>query len=500
MAANRRATFEKNIRRLVDDCPDDHINQMDRPTINDNLDKLRRNFDRFETEHLGLVGESKTVNETQAHDEKYVEIDEIATALRRKLAKRDLDLKKEEEIARQPQQANAIAPQQVEVNIKNPNVFNNIDDTWGTFYGDWNKWPDFRERFRANVHENDALTPVQKCQLLIKACKNAAKSTIGVDIAATEANYIRAWEQLHRVYQDDYLAIQQTVSKLLTFRDIQMASYNDLRAMSDMIHSVEGELSNFFDVKHWHPMIMFACLLRLDSETYEKWEVERQSMLAKKDERANNDAQIEQPNEQQQQRPNQNDDNSEGLVLPTLDQFKGFLERHSRILMHKHGQSRDSSIDKNQSRNRDSSANRSKTGAVPKGKSNQQESGPRHGQNSNQRRPMQKLPPCRLCNNDHGLFSCQIFRDMPFAERVEMVNKYNLCKVCFHIHEQGNCHINQHPCKKCHGQQTHNTLICPSREAEKRTAMLSVVGNSPNPITFSSQGNKRSHSDESQPQ
>lgn len=496
MAANRRAAFEKNIKRLVDDCPDDHIDQMDRPTVDDNLDKLRRNFDKFETEHLGLIGDAKTVVETQAHDDKYTEVDEIATTLRRKLAKRDLDLKKEEEAARQPQQANAAAPQQVEVNIKNPNVFGNIDDTWGAFYGDWNKWPDFRERFRANVHENDALTPVQKCQLLIKACKNAAKSTIGVDIAATEANYNRAWEQLHRVYQDDYLAIQQTVSKLLTFRDINMASYHDLRAMSDMIHSVEGELSNFFDVKHWHPMIMFTCLLRLDSETYEKWEVERQSMLTKKDDRQNNDVQMDQPNDQQQ-RQNQNDDNVEGPILPTLDQFKGFLERHSRILMHKHGQVRDSSMDRNQQRSRDPSQNRQKSGgAVPKQKPNQQENGSRQGQNSNQKRPMQKLALCRLCNNDHGLFSCQIFRDMPFVERVEMVNKHNLCKVCFHVHDQGSCHINQHPCKKCNGQQTHNTLICPSREAEKRTTMLSVVGNNPNPITFNKPGQKRSHAEQ----
>lgn len=94
MAANRRAAFEKNIKRLVDDCPDDHIDQMDRPTVDDNLDKLRRNFDKFETEHLGLIGDAKTVVETQAHDDKYTEVDEIATTLRRKLAKRDLDLKK----------------------------------------------------------------------------------------------------------------------------------------------------------------------------------------------------------------------------------------------------------------------------------------------------------------------------------------------------------------------------------------------------------------------
>lgn len=200
---------------------------------------------------------------------------------------------------------------------------------------------------------------------------------------------------------------------------------------------------------------------------------------------------------------NQNEDDAEEPKLPTLDQFKSFLERYSRILVHTKGQNRNE-LDKGQhrSRSRDQSANRHRTGAstgaISKGMASKSENDSRYNQGSNQRRPTNKLPLCRLCGADHGLFSCQIFRDMPFDEKIDLVNKHWLCKVCFHIHDQGDCHINQHPCKKCNNRQTHNTLICPSREAEKRTAMLSVVGNNPNPITFGKAGQKRSHGENTQ--
>lgn len=154
----------------------------------------------------------------------------------------------------------------------------NITDTWGSFHGDWDKWPDFREKFKANVHENDVLTSVQKCQLLIKACKGAAFATIGgKSLAATEANYARAWKRLHEVYTDDYLAVQQTVKRLLTTPAMQEANHDQIRRMLDMIHDVEGKLSSFFEVEHWQPIIMFTCLFRLDADTYEKWETERQA-------------------------------------------------------------------------------------------------------------------------------------------------------------------------------------------------------------------------------
>lgn len=489
MALQRRNQFEKNITRLRDACPDDQIQTMDRTKTEDSIAKLQRNFDNFEREHLQLVGEAKTANEITPLDEKYDEIDDMCTTLRLKLTARQHEINRAEAQAQRPTQTDDTTKQTIEVNLKSANLMSNITDTWGPFHGDYDKWPDFREKFKANVHVNDVLTPVQKCQLLIKACKGAAFATIGgKTLAATEANYVRAWKRLHEVYTDDYLAVQQTVKQLLTTTVMQEPNHDQIRRMLDMIHDVEGKLSNFFDVESWHPIIMFTCLFRLDADTYEKWETERQASAFRQQkpnqpqadamEEDRNDQPLVEVDENAVQKPN----------IPSLEKFKQFLETQCRVLVHKMGQM-NSAQNSNQSRSRDSSSNRSKpsqqTGAIPKTK-------PKSNDQQGARQPKRKLPPCRLCNEDHGMFKCDIFKSMPFDDRVELVRKHHLCEVCYHVHNPGDCYVTQRPCDKCPGEIYHNTQLCPTREADRRTStLMSVVGNAPEPITFSKPNNKR---------
>lgn len=485
MALSRRNQFERNIKRLIAECTDDLIKTMLQSSVDDNIIKIQRNFDKFEIEHLLLIAEAKTPQETQDHDDKYAEVDEQCSTLRQKLMQRALDLKKIADDARGPTPANIAAPQTVEVNLKSANLLSNIDDTWGTFHGEWDKWPDFREKFKANVHENDVLTPVQKCQLLIKACKGAAFASIGgKDLAATEANYLRSWQHLHEVYTDDYLAIQQTLKKLIAFKPIQEATYQQLRRMLDMIHEVEGWLSNFFEIKHWEPIIMFICLFRVDAATYEKWETERQNLSPRnKATEDQNDVNMADVGDDQAQV--QADEEPKGPAIPSLKQFKKFLECRARILLHQQGQGEPSS--NQQSRSRDSSLNRqrptSNTGAIPKVRPKTEQEG--------SKRSYKKLPLCRLCNEDHGLFKCPKFLNMSFDERIDMVKTNKLCPVCFHSHAEGECYVDQRPCNRCNGRKYHNTIVCPTREAEKRTTFMSVVGNSPEPLTFRDRSNKR---------
>lgn len=334
------------------------------------------------------------------------------------------------------------------------------------------------------------LSPVQKCQLLIKAWKGAALATIGgKTLAATETNYIRAWKRLHEVYTDEYLAVQQTVKQLLTTSTMQEPSHDQLRRMLDMIHDVEGKLSSFFNVEEWHPIIMFTCLFWLDSDTYEKWETERQAAAFRSIEpkpSQDPDA-MEQDQNAQQQPQAEGDDDQKKHNIPSLEVFKQFLETQCRVLVHKMGQM-GSTQTPLQSHSRDSSSNRlrpnEKTGAIPKNK-------PKPNDQRSGRPPNRKLPLCRLCNEDHALFNCDTFERMTFEEKVDYVRRHRLCEVCFHVHASGECHIkNQRQCNKCPGGVYHNTKICPTREAEKRTTLMSVVGNKPEPITFNKQ-NKR---------
>lgn len=188
------------------------------------------------------------------------------------------------------------------------------------------------------------------------------------------------------------------------------------------------------------------------------------------------------------------EEEDKGPTIPTLGQFKDFLDRQARILMHKNEQARNERPKNNQpTRSRDSSRDSHRdqrpkgqnySGTIPKVKPNTY---------NNQSRP--KLPLCRMCGDDHGLFKCKEFLNLSFEDKLGYVERHHLCKVCFHRHDKGQCSVEQRPCYRCPGHPLHNTLICPSREADKRTTMMSVVGNSPTPIAFP-KGQKR-HGDRS---
>lgn len=493
MAQQRRTAFETNITRICDACPDDQISVMDRPKTEDTIAKLQRNFEKFETEHLVLIGEAKTAAETTTLSEKYEEIDDRCTAVRIKLIARQLELTQAEAHAQRPMPVDA--GQERSIILKSANLMSNITDTWGPFHGDWDKWPDFREKFNANVHENDVLTPVQKCQLLIKACKGAALATIGgKSLAASEANYARAWKRLHEVYTDDYLAVQQTVKQLLSTQAMQEPNHDHIRRMLDTIHEVEGKLSSYFDVEQWHPIILFTCLFRLDPDTYEKWETERATAFRQSEAMTNaTGAQAMDDDQNAQGGPEGQGENAKKHNIPSLHVFKQFLETQSRVLIHKMGQS-GTLLDSSQSRSRDSSSNRSKqsskTGAIPKAKPNDQR-GAVGG-------PGKKLALCRMCQEDHGMFSCVIWKAKPFDWKVDYVRRHQLCEVCYHKHGPGECAVkNQRPCTDCPGNPLHNTQLCPTREATRRTTMMSVVGNVPEPLTFSKSSSKRRNDERS---
>lgn len=104
-----------------------------------------------------------------------------------------------------------------------------------------------------------------------------------------------------------------------------------------------------------------------------------------------------------------------------------------------------------------------------------------------------QLPPCKLCSANHGLYHCTKFLEMPFAEKENTLKAHKLCEICLFFHKEGECRQPKRKCEKCNKNPPvfHNTLLCPTREAERRTTLMSVVGNAPPPLTFPEKPRKR---------
>lgn len=70
--------------------------------------------------------------------------------------------------------------------------------------------------------------------------------------------------------------------------------------------------------------------------------------------------------------------------------------------------------------------------------------------------------PCPACGEtSHRLRNCDEFREMDYAERMELVEEKNLCHLCLCSHGNARCKFNIR-CNIEHCQERHNTLLHPS--------------------------------------
>lgn len=482
MSLNRRVTFEKAIEKLLAECTDDAIATMDLVSLEDSIAKIERLFDKFELEHLSVVGDSETPADADTANGKYLEVDNLCQNVRRKLRTKFRELQKAEEEARQ---RNMPAPTDAEqrkvlVEVQNADPLSSVTNTWGTFEGDYSKWHDFRDRFKAGVHDNPKVVVMHKYQLLKKAMVGSAARVLG-SWQMTEANYQRAWERLCSIYEDDYLAIQTTVRKLLTLKPMQSPSYKAVRGIVDTVYECLNQLAAFVTVEEWHSMIMFMVVDLLDQTSYEQWETCRQSLTQPTD----NTGDTTMTSEEDQNA----DDSNNRKAIPKLTKLLTFLDQRARILMH--AERREETND-GPSRSRDNSSTRRKP--TNSGASSSHQSSSSGAAGGTQKR--HSYPLCMVCGADHALHRCPEFMDMYLDKKMtSYVNARQLCHICLRSHKEGECTQIKMACTKCKGKQYHNTLICPTREAEKRATMMSVVGNNPTPITFGNfkKPNKRGH-------
>lgn len=93
----------------------------------------------------------------------------------------------------------------------------NITNTWGEFKGDYLQWQSFLDRFTAAIHENNKVSTIRKFHFLRASVTGAAARAMG-NWPFTEQNYIRAWNRLIEVYEDEYLVVQMLVRDCSRFR------------------------------------------------------------------------------------------------------------------------------------------------------------------------------------------------------------------------------------------------------------------------------------------
>lgn len=460
---NIRTHYENAINRIEAHIKNaDEFNVMTIARLEEILKHAETNYEKFEAAHLKVISDPGQAAEIGNHNTVMVAVESVYLGIREAVRGRIIVLTPAPQMQAPNQQ---MAPPEFRVEVSTHDALGNIPNTWGTFSGDYSQWHSFRDRFKAAVHDNPRMQTAFKFQYLKAAVTGDAARAMG-SWAMTDANYPRAWERLCEVFEDDYLAVQTLIRRLLKIPPLQRATHAGLRNIIDTVHECVEQLSTFVPVMQWDPMIVFMVIDRLDGSTYDAWETHRASF---------------EPNEvpmEVEQDANDPVELVRKAKIPTWAQLQSFLDMRSKIMVHSENRQEPIRMREQQGNNEN---NRTRS------RSNQRRStgssgGASGGASSNNNRTS-GWPACRVCKGDHALYKCNAFGNMNLERRLMALEANpEYCHGCLRMQPNGHS-CSQKACERCSGRPVHNSLLCPSREAERRTLAITSTSHQSAPTS-----------------
>ncbi|XP_012542665.2 uncharacterized protein LOC105840305 [Monomorium pharaonis] len=266
------------------------------------------------------------------------------------------------------------------------------------FDGEYSKWMQFSDTFRAIIHNNATLTITQKFYYL-RSCLSEDAARALDTLEASDANYDIAWNILKERFENKNIIIHNHVKALFDLPQVIKDSHASLRDLSDSMSQHLRALESLGQpVESWDSIIIFLITTKLDLASRNEWE----KMSVKRKE------------------------------LPSIDSFKIFLNERCQILERlfkdtKQTDKRNSIKD---------SKNTTKAGSLTHLAAN--------------------VAKCMFCKGSHSIYFCKDLLSLPVDKRLTQVRKLKLCTNCLrNNHFSKDCRASG--CKKCSGK--HNTLL-----------------------------------------
>lgn len=295
------------------------------------------------------------------------------------------------------------------VSDKNSNSFSRVrlpEITIPCFSGKYSEWTTFYDLFSSLVHKNSSIDNVQKMHYLKGHLLGEAEQLVR-HIPITEDNYVQCWELLKNRYSNKKYLVNCILNRFFGQNRVYNESASSLKEILDTTTECINALKGLkIDVSTWDIIIIHVVSFKLDPETRKQWEVTISS-----------------------------DSSGE---LPTLDQFKSFLECRFRALEF---------IEPNRFQGQPNS-------------SHIQQSHPKvmltaHSDSS--KTYSRSNMSCEFCGDQHKLCFCKKFVQLDINQRRDFVLNNNICFNCL----GGNHRVKE--CQKstsCHTcNKRHHTLL-----------------------------------------
>lgn len=272
-----------------------------------------------------------------------------------------------------------------------------------TFDGSYENWLLFCDTFEAIINQNQKLSNVRKFQYLQASLQGDALNVIR-SLEISNDTYEIAWKLLKKRYHNKKLMISTHIKAIFSIPDVTKESYVSLRSLCDSLQKHLRALEMLKQpVQSWDLIVLHILSNKLDYSTNKEWE----TLLSKKGE----------------------------SEMPSVNEFIDFLHQRCMLL---------EAIYKNKT-------DKSKQLDLPKTQYTKRNFG-------NSSAFIATTEICELCKDNHQIYVCKKFLNMPIEKRIDYVSKSKRCYNCLkpnHIVQNcrgGNCKI----CNKKHASLLHS--------------------------------------------
>lgn len=140
------------------------------------------------------------------------------------------------------------------------------------FKGEYEKWLEFRDAFKALVHSNNNLSEIQKYYYL-KSSLEAEASEVIQNMEVSADNYVVAWNLLEERFENKKLIIHNHVKSIFDFPQLYKESHIELRKLFDNVTRHLRSLKTIGEpTEFWDTLLIHIIINKFDSTTRRDWE------------------------------------------------------------------------------------------------------------------------------------------------------------------------------------------------------------------------------------
>jgi len=141
-----------------------------------------------------------------------------------------------------------------------------------SFSGSFEEWYLFYDTFQSLIHNNQAISGIQKFHYLKSALKGEAAEVVQ-SLEITTNNYLEAWQMLKNRYDDKWLIIQKYIKAIFELPHISKENHTKLRQLVDgVLKHLRALRTIGRPIDSWDDVLIHLMTGKLDSTTNKKWE------------------------------------------------------------------------------------------------------------------------------------------------------------------------------------------------------------------------------------